>query len=317
MPGSRQSRRWCFTVNNPTREELAAFSQISDTAEQHQIVHCVVGREVGANGTPHLQGYVEFLNRKRMGGVKRIVMFGRSHLEPARGTPEQAGGYCRKDGSIVCDYGQPIRQGERTDLTAAIETLRRDGLDRMIDEYPETYVKYTKGLRELRAHLIKKSGDFRKREMPKVHIFWGPTGTGKSRTAYERYPDSFVWSRPQNTHPYAYGYDGEKDIIIDEFYGWLPYDLVLRLTDRYPVYVNAHGVTVPWMARNIVFTSNLNPNTWWEKTIPNLKAFARRVDSIVHFESASTRSIHSEESEVLDRLTRTPTSGNYLRPRRN
>ncbi|XP_052816402.1 uncharacterized protein LOC128242984 [Mya arenaria] len=55
------------------------------------------GREVGASGTPHLQGFVQFKKRIRMTALKKIKPFDRAHLEKRRGTAPEARDYTAKD----------------------------------------------------------------------------------------------------------------------------------------------------------------------------------------------------------------------------
>lgn len=43
-----------------------------------------VAKEVGAEGTPHLQGYVTFKGSRRLGGLKKLQS--RAHWEPAKGS---------------------------------------------------------------------------------------------------------------------------------------------------------------------------------------------------------------------------------------
>lgn len=52
------------------------------------------------------------------------------------------------------------------------------------------------------------------------------------------------------------GYHGQKTIIFDEFYGWIKYDLLLRICDRYPLQLPIKGGFVQCQATTFVFTSN-------------------------------------------------------------
>ncbi len=55
MPGV-QSRRWIFTLNNYTEEEVADLER-----EEEVFTYLLFGKEiVSSTGTPHLQGYFEF-----------------------------------------------------------------------------------------------------------------------------------------------------------------------------------------------------------------------------------------------------------------
>lgn len=113
-------------------------------------------------------------------------------------------------------------------------------------------------------------------------VFWGPTGTGKSRTAwklaglsaYPKDPRTKFWD----------GYRGQSDVVVDEFRGAIDLSHLLRWTDRYPVIVEVKGSSTVLNANRIWITSNLNPNLWF----PNLdnesfEALLRRL-IVVHFD---------------------------------
>ena len=92
-PRAIRSRKWVFTVNNYTPETTPTAASLPGAT------WCCFGREVGAGGTPHLQGAVYFRDAKTMGAV-RLLLPG-AHLEPMRGTFVQARDYSIKDGDFV------------------------------------------------------------------------------------------------------------------------------------------------------------------------------------------------------------------------
>ena len=51
-----KARAYCFTLNNYTEEE---YNKIIATNYDY----IVVGKEVGENGTPHLQGFIHHVNK--------------------------------------------------------------------------------------------------------------------------------------------------------------------------------------------------------------------------------------------------------------
>lgn len=89
VPGRR--RRWCFTKNNPSEEDIVFFASLpfKDAAS-----HYVCQQEVGVGGTPHVQGYVAFKNAKGFKAVKVLLLD--SHIEAAKGTQERNFEYCTK-----------------------------------------------------------------------------------------------------------------------------------------------------------------------------------------------------------------------------
>lgn len=54
MPRSPQSKRWTFTLNNPTEEETA--EAIHEKFAEKGYKYLVYQKEVGDNDTPHYQG---------------------------------------------------------------------------------------------------------------------------------------------------------------------------------------------------------------------------------------------------------------------
>ena len=59
----------------------------------------IFGKEVGASGTPHLQGYTEWKCQRRLATWKRLIGE-RAHIEGAKGTRAQNTAYCSKDGDV-------------------------------------------------------------------------------------------------------------------------------------------------------------------------------------------------------------------------
>ena len=87
-----RAARWVFTINNYTSDDLAKCMAVNEP------YFIVFGREVGAQGTPHIQGYIERNDEVRMrrSQLERLLG-GRAYLSPARGDTVQATGYCVKD----------------------------------------------------------------------------------------------------------------------------------------------------------------------------------------------------------------------------
>ncbi len=86
-------RNWCFTENNP--------EGLLDPGNWPDCTYCVYQEEIGENGTYHLQGYVEFSVRHRLGGVKAATGMSTAHFEWRRGSAKQASDYCQKAESRV------------------------------------------------------------------------------------------------------------------------------------------------------------------------------------------------------------------------
>lgn len=62
-------RRWCFTLNNYTKEEYVSMSQ--DVWDNMKIKKYVFQEEIGENLTAHLQGVVEFASQIDFSRLKK------------------------------------------------------------------------------------------------------------------------------------------------------------------------------------------------------------------------------------------------------
>lgn len=140
---SKPARCWTFTINNYTDEEC----EFLQDRFQHLCVKLFVSKEVGEEGTPHLQGYFSLRTSKRLAGLKKLLP--RAHLEVAKGDWKDNICYVFKVGSeefIRIDHGI---QGKRNDISDWVDTARRSGFKHAMEEDPQTYVTHHQGLEKL------------------------------------------------------------------------------------------------------------------------------------------------------------------------
>lgn len=264
------SRSYVFTLNNYTVEEEKA---VLLSVQAGNVKYCCFGKEVGANGTPHLQGVVLLHKTMRTGAVKRFDGFTRVHLEPRRGTWDQAIEYCKKDGDWK-EVGARPRQGRRSDLEDVVDMVGTKSLREIADEAPVVYVKYFKGIQELKKFKYTE----RSWEM-EVIVAYGPPGTGKTRMAVETSESHFMVATPRSgSEVWFDGYEGQETMILDDFYGWLRWSFLLKLLDRYKLNLPVKGGFVPMRSKRIVITSNTAPNLWYKYDDKKLySALTRRI----------------------------------------
>lgn len=287
-----RSYSWMFTLNNPTQQEM-------DLPRKWKGSYCIYQLEKGLNlETPHLQGYIHFENAKYFSTMKKLSP--RCHWEPREGTHKQARDYCSKIESRVegpWSYGIEPHQGQRTDLL----TLQKDldlgfSLPIIANYHFQEYLKYPKAI-ETYIAMRQKPRMFKS----VVTVIYGPTGTGKSRSLYETFPQAYWVSRPAGKGTLWFnGYTNQETVIFDEFYGWVKFDLLLRLCDRYPIKVEIKGSVVEFRPLRIFFTSNKHPTQWY-KNIPEIEyaPFLRRVDVIFNKDTSSSYILEKCGSETL------------------
>jgi len=90
-----QSRNWVFTLNNYTEKELKDI----ETWTSKGVEGVGYGKEVGENGTPHLQGFLVMTKKSAMSTVKTLNS--RMHLERMKGKLTQSIAYCSKQDSLT------------------------------------------------------------------------------------------------------------------------------------------------------------------------------------------------------------------------
>lgn len=272
-----QSKYWCFTLNNYSDEELNGLL----LRLKPQCSYYVIGREVADSGTPHLQGYVEFNRRLRLSNAKALLG-NRAHVEIRKGTPAEAASYCKKDAAFN-EYGQISHgQGARTDLKG-IKTRLDSGANmrEIADEYFGDFIRYHKGFKEysiLRGK--RRSLD----NPPEVIVYWGRTGSGKTRRVWEDNDPNDIWVYPGGG--WFDGYDGQSVALFDDFGGSeFKITELLKLLDRYPYKVRVKGSHVEWLPQRIYLTSNLDPELWYPNAHPEHRAaLTRRFTECSYFE---------------------------------
>ena len=89
---------------------------------------------------------------------------------------------------------------------------------------------------------------------------WGPTGTNKSRMAFEGFTPETHYNLV-NDRGWWDGYCQQETVIINDFRGWIPYDELLQLVDRYPYSVRRRGrEPMPFLSKKVIITSALPPS---------------------------------------------------------
>jgi len=87
------AKMWCFTLNNYNENDIKILELAFNGSKY------IIGKEVGESGTPHLQGYVNFNDKKRLTALKKI--HDKVHWEKCKGSEEDNIKYCSKDGNII------------------------------------------------------------------------------------------------------------------------------------------------------------------------------------------------------------------------
>jgi len=247
---------WCFTINNP-RSKHGNVPSDWEQCKSWIFNYLVMQLEVGAEGTPHIQGFVQFPKEQRLKQLKKDL-HKKAHWEPRRGSAYQAAHYCKKPEPLCdCDHCVAAADVPRPQLIyesgtisapsgekmySVAMTIKRRGLQAAIDAYPTHYMGMNRGMvnrpeinfKEALATHYQGRRDWR----PAVSVFYGLPGTGKTRYAMLG-PSPYV----QADYPEKGGRlfvgdyypDVHETLVFDDFYGQMPYTTWLRICDRYPM----------------------------------------------------------------------------------
>lgn len=268
-----RSKRWSFTLNNPTEAEE---SMLQGLVSSGQATYIIFGKETGESGTFHFQGYLEVDKKLSLSSVKQLIP--RAHLEKSRGSSQSNRDYCTKEDSDAFEAGSPMQQGKRTDLEEIKKLLDDGQTSNMISEsHFSQWVVYRRSFQAYAA-LKKKKRNW----VTKVVVIWGLTGTGKTRLCFEQCGDDEIPWLPGDFQWFD-GYDGQRHVIIDDFRGEYPLPLLLKLLDRYPMRVPIKGGFVNWAPETVYITSNIDPDHWYQDAaFESRRALRRRFTEVKH-----------------------------------
>lgn len=205
----RRAKAWCFTINNPDRSTLATLLESSADI----ISYAVWSLEEGENGTPHVQGYVKFTNKRVFNAVKRVVGV-RAHVEASRGSEQANYEYISHTGSHSDKHGLldgPWSIGSRTDrgkrndlllLREAVKGVRKFDQLYERDDIAMVLAKHTQYAQKL--YTLERNKKMEKLEFPELYcwqygILYYLNQKWKTREIY------WVWSSLSGTGKSSFG----------------------------------------------------------------------------------------------------------------
>lgn len=264
--GGGKARYWMVTIReedwNPTLPEGVEY---------------IRGQlEVGEGGFRHWQVVMYFRKQVRLGAAKHSLGVPSAHLEPTRS--RAAKDYVwkeetRVDGTKFELGSESVSRAEPTDWERIWEFAKNGELTNIP---ADIRVRCYSSLRRIHADFAEPVGVVRS-----CVVFWGDTGTGKSRRAWEEAGMDAYPKDPRSK--FWCGYRGQKNIVFDEFRGGIDIGHLLRWLDRYPVNVEIKGGSVPFAGEKVWITSNLDPRFWYpELDSATLEALMRRL-TVTHF----------------------------------
>lgn len=273
-------RNWCGTMFDYKAEDLMKLSSPIDGVIYHIFQHEICP----TSGRLHLQIYIELYRAQRLSWVLKNI--GLCHWEGRKGTREQAREYCKKTdtrnpGTQPTEVGKWRIQGNRTDIGELVENIAPfEDITKLEDKEIVTYAKYCRFFEKVQR--IKEQKASRKFRKLSVNVRWGKAGTGKSKAVLQNpdgSPRKDVYKMECNDETLWWdGYNGEKTLVLDDFYGNIRYAHLLNLLDGYQMRLPIKGGFTYAMWDKVYITSNKHPRDWYAKGLT--PALARRITNI-------------------------------------
>lgn len=145
----------------------------------------------------------------------------------------------------------------------------------MIEANPTGVMRYYKGLEYIRAQYEPKR-DFQ----TECVVYWGPTGSGKTYHVNHQVAEREVFyltkAMASGSTVWWDGYNGQDTVVIEEFYGWIPVNVLLNIINTAPFTVPIKGGSRSFLAKRVYITSNASPATWYKDLPPSVAAAFKR-----------------------------------------
>ncbi len=277
MNPNPKSRGWTFTLFL-TKPELS-LGIISAGVESIECEWIVMQSEVSPTTKKiHLQGAIWFKTPRTLGGTKRRFPTNTVHLEKARGSAKENLLYCTKTESrlkgsafYAFEKGTLPVQGARTDVNIVLAFARIHTVQQCWSEFPEFMFRNFRSVESFKMSTVPKQ-----LSRPEVTVYYGKTGTGKSHACFMKASGSTTAGEmgPKNYFsmltpskataiPWIDGYEGQEDVVIEDFSGEIGYRILLRMLDQYPNKMQIKGGMVEFCPKRIWISSNKHPKDWY------------------------------------------------------
>lgn len=259
----------CDLTNEDILHRILAIPKLVERC----IKYVVVSREFHQDGEEHHHAYIYLeapieLKRNDMKILDLLIdnrgafdienpQFYHPNLESVK-SPKDAIRYVKKDGNFItygiCPFKECISTKEKNEL------LEKKKLAELVESGEVSIFKIPQ-LQKAIQILTNERMENAKRHVPKVFWFYGPTGSGKTRTAIQ-------WAEDEEetywiSHEDDKWFDGYRDqtyAILDDIRPatWR-FPTLLRITDRYRLWLPIKGGFTFWNPRVIIITAPDRP----------------------------------------------------------
>lgn len=238
----------------------------------------VLGKEVGEQGTPHLQCMVVFTKRRRTEEVRKLLPKRCAEIKWVYSNDFSAAKYCREDGDFA-EFGERPREpkkkaqggskGDDTYKSAFEAPTVREGMSIVRAARPRDAaihgIAIERNLNAARAPVFVpkySSGDFlvAPLDLSKSVLVWGPSGLGKTQFVLSHFKNPLVITHMDGLRSLSPDHDA---IVFDDMsFSHYPPEAVIHLLDiELPrdIHIRYGVATIPANTVKIFTHNSFNP----------------------------------------------------------
>ena len=302
MDAREKARSWFCVLNNPIDCFVGEVSEIAEMALElwysgHPTRTGAVAYCISPAGLHHLHMVLEDSNMARFSALKSS--YPKAHLEPTKGTKEQAEDYIQKKGKFV-QKGEEVlyiarfgeikgNQGARKDFEVIEELIAQGKAPREIMSMNFGYRRYERMIRQAFYDKRIKETPFKRDVRVIYHV--GESGTGKSYESVKLvdiHGEDAVYMWGDYERGGVDNYNGQPILFMDEFRGQLFYATLLKVLDGYKIEMGARYSNVMPLWTEVHITSVFPPEKLYDEMVKKhqstdtIQQFLRRIDMIVY-----------------------------------
>jgi len=265
---NRKFRWWFITWNNPSHPEDKTLLLSWD-----QIIYIKFQYEKGKTGTKHYQG-VFYLKGPKTCTTLRSKFPGCGYMAPVKDT-KGAVKYCGKSDTRIdgpWEQGTLPKQGARSDLLECKTIVDSGGgMDELFEQQFSNAVRYGRGLSQY-VNLVAQKNP--RKTQTTCYVYYGDSGMGKTEAAKAEtaaWGGKVFWLTLESGmggKVWWDGYNGEPNVVIDEFECQLRLVDFKRMIDSSPYKVPVKGGYVEFKALRVWVLTNYCPDAWYLKSAP-------------------------------------------------
>lgn len=283
-PGKSIRRRdFCITYWGDHEHMMKVAERIGTTYKTH-VAYFIFQKEICSTSLrPHWQCYIEFYDAQYVTFVKdKIFADNTVHVEIRLRPREDCRQYCKKKetraegspqevGPFEFGVWREVGGTNTKNKLAVLQEAIADGREvhELVHDDPSTVLRYRSNLEWYRTQ-IQQLDAMKKSRVMNVRVFYGLTGSGKTHLAtneatyYCNGDRSLVYILSGGSQGKVWfdGYRFGKVLVIDDFDSWIPWTLLLRLLDKYPLRLEVKGGTIWAKYEEVWITSNKAPHEW-------------------------------------------------------